>query len=861
MTEICGTCGADFEPSTLSNVLCTKCVHAQLTDREELEQALVAEDNPFGKPDSCRVCPLFRQPGPVPPSGPTGARMLFVGEAPGADEVDEPQHRKVRWVPFIGGSGRLLTACCIHAGIQRKLVRITNAVLCRPPGNRTPTQEEISCCSAFLRKEIEDASPNVVVALGETPLNALTGKSGIGNWRGVPLEGTDGRKVFPTWHPAFIARAQYNWPFAVHDLARAQAESGFPEVRRVPFEIVRDPKPAVDGPDLLRDARARGAATFDFETSGLSPQRDQIVMVGVVARPDQAHVFTWSPATAQLFQTLLDDPQIEIVGQNILFFDLPFAEEKGVDVSKTWPKVFDTMVTFHLANASYGQTPTKEQTSFQRPGQFRQRGMDKDLTMIASCHTDIPYWKSRENYQKDLRGVCGIDCIATDRAALHPVNGLKKELAAYDMLDLYYKHVLPVHPVIHRMTRRGVRIDEDRGAAWSFLLEQKAQELEATLKLGLNAPDLNLDSPPQLMKLLYGDLGLPIQYLMDKKKGMRPTANAEALENLAAQFPQHAVLSTIVGIRNLKKLKSTFVDPHVARGRVHPKFSGSKTSTGRFNSWDPNAQNVPEDMRDIWIPDDDDCVLLAGDWSQIEWRLAMVLSGDPVGLELLASGVDNHKAVASEALGIPFSEVTDAQRHAAKFIVYGLGYGRGAESISVGHNLEIGFVREFIARFFNRFRVFAAWREENLSFVKKHHYLANAFKRRRWWYTYEVTEVYNFPQQSNAADMMYEALIDLDRELPKDATLRLTVHDECVVNVPKATAREALQCMRAVMQRTWPEIVAASRDPQMVKRFYPNGWFCPVDVHVGTNWKMAKSKDAGDKKARAELERYLGIAA
>jgi uracil-DNA glycosylase family 4 len=828
--------------------------------------------NPFGKPIQCEPCTLFREPGPVEASGPQDAAMIMIGEAPGADEVDYPFFRAERMAPFIGGSGRLLTALCAHAGIYRKAVRLGNTVKCRPPNNRTPTSFEIRCCAPFLIQELNASPANVIVALGEVPLSVLTDKKGIGLHRGVPCTGFAGRKVFPTWHPAFIARSQHNWPFAVHDLARASAQSAFPEIHRIPYDIIRCADPATHGQRFLGTARARGAATFDFETTGLSAKYSQIAMVGLAAGPDQAEVYDWTPGAAKLFQEVLDDPAIEIIGQNILYFDLPFAEEKGHNIDKVWPRVFDTMVTFHLCNSSYGQMPIAEQ----RAGTFRVRGAEKDLSMIASCHTDMEYWKSRDNYKSDLREVCGKDVIATHRAALDPASGIKAELKSYDMLDLYYKHVLPVHPVLHRMTKRGVKVHEERAAKWAIALTQKATKLEGILKEGLGQPNLNLSSPQQLMKLFYEDMGLPVQYVNDKKKGvMRPTANADAIEALAAMNPENKILGSIVDIRHLRKMESTYIRPGLEStdGRFHPKMGVSKASTGRFNHWDPNSANQPEEMRDIWIPDAEDHILMSADWSQIEWRLAMVLSGDPVGLELLTSGLDNHSSVAAETLGKALGpnpngtcdhpdcteHVTEANRYASKFIVYGLGYGRGAESISVGHGLPMDFVERFIAKFFSRFAVFKAWRERNVDFVKKNHYLANAWKRRRWWYTYQVTEVYNFPQQSNAADMMYDLLIELDRELPRDATLRLTVHDEAVVNTPMDIAKETYRVMKACMERAWPQIVEASADSALVKKFYPNGWFCPADIHVGTDWAMCKSKNKVKKAQRTELEKRLGL--
>jgi uracil-DNA glycosylase family 4 len=846
------------------------------------------DDNPFGKPEHCRNCTLFSEPGPVFGDGNRAARIFYLGEGPGADEVDwspsyDPERhgppranmrielpkwrddgkppsttvsfRQHRMKPFVGGSGRIRNALLKHASLDKDVHLFTsNCVKCRPPANRLPTQHEVACCAPFLIQELEDVNPNLIIAAGELALSTVTGKSKIGLWRGVPTLGAFGKKVFPTWHPANVMRVQWNWPFAVHDLARAKVESTFPEIRRIPVNIDRRASLADTRSTLLADIRARGACTFDFETTGLTPDRDSIRMCGFVGRPDQANVYDWTSGAQQLFQEIFDDPTVEICGQNILYFDLPFAEEKGHRVR--WEeRIFDTMVAFHLANSSYGQTSIGAQNAGNYQGA---RGTEKDLSFIASNHTDIEYWKSKEQYKNDLYGVCGVDVIATDRSAYHPVHGLKAELASYDMLDLYYKHVLPVHLPLRRMTQRGVKIDEDRAARWAMMLESNANQLESTLKEGLGY-DFNMNSPQQLMDLLYNKLGLPVQYIHDKKRGKRPTANAEAIEILANLAPENKILGTIVDIRHLRKMNSTYVQPGLVTGYLHPRFGVSKAANGRFNGQDPNAQNVPEIMRDIWIPDSPEHVLLSADSSQIEWRVAMVLSGDPVGLELLASGVDNHRAVAAETLGKRIEDISDAERHASKFIVYGLGYGRGAASIAAGHNLDLSFVDQFISRFFARFKVFHAWREALPEQVRRDHFLANPFKRRRWWYTREITEIYNFPASSTAADMMYEEIIQLERQLPKDATLRLTVHDEVVLNVPKDIVRETINCVRSIMQAKWELIVNASARPENVRRHYPDGWFCPADVHVGTNWKMCKSKDPQDKVDRAKLEKELGL--
>lgn len=857
-------------------------------------------ENPWGKPDGCRKCTLFFEPGPVMGSGSVEAKMAGFAEAPGATEVNEEggYTQRSAWAPLIGGSGRTFTALCSNAGVYRRGMYLDNIVKCRPPGNRTPTALEIVTCSRqFLMPKLEELKANVVVTMGDTATSVLAGVKGITNNRGVPVEGytkPDGtrQKIFPTWHPAFIARSQHQWPFAVHDLVRAKIQSEFPELRRVPFEIVVGEQAAAARPALLEECIRLGEACIDFETTGLSATKDRILMVGATADGKRAVVLDNSSGTKQFLQAVLDadgssGPRIELIGQNVLYFDWPFAEGQGLNIDKAWSHTFDTMVAFHLCNASYGNTPTKEHAQAAAGRSTKVRATEKDLTMIASCHTDIPYWKARENYKADLHRVCGTDVIATYRAAMDQVDGIKAELKAYGMESLYWDHVLPVHPVLHKMTKRGVKCDIPKARRWSVRLNRYANTVEEVLRQALGEPWLNVNSGVQLISLLYDKMKLTPQYTKDIKSGEeRRTADSFALSALSDLYPEHTVLKGITEVRHARKMDSTYITPALRTGRYHPHFGTSKAANGRLNSWDPNGQNVPDEYRELWVADSEDEILIAPDWSQIEWRVAMVLSGDSVGLDLLARGVDTHSAVCAEVFEKRIEDVTPHERHAAKFIVYGLAYGRTVQSIADamggrGHAIRtvggsarahalrtqkvaygeqsLEFVERFVRRFSARFAAYWRYRAERLKFARENNYLANGWGRRRWWYTREENEQYAFDPASSAAEMMIDALIALDKQLPNGATLRLTVHDEIVVNAPKSAARETRDCMKAVMEGTWPKLEDASVDRATVRKYYPNGWSCPVDIHIGPNWAVCKSKEPQHIAERQKLELELGL--
>jgi DNA polymerase len=148
----------------------------------------------------CTRCPLHRDRTTiVHTEGNRQARLMFVGEAPGADEDIQAR-------PFVGRAGQLLTKIIEAIGLKREEVLIGNVNRCRPPGNRAPTPEEASMCKPFLLREIAAAQPEVIVVLGNTAMkNLLDTREGITKLRGT-FQDYKGIKVMPTFHPAYLLR-------------------------------------------------------------------------------------------------------------------------------------------------------------------------------------------------------------------------------------------------------------------------------------------------------------------------------------------------------------------------------------------------------------------------------------------------------------------------------------------------------------------------------------------------------------------------------------------------------------------------------------------------------------------------------
>jgi len=152
--------------------------------------------------------------------GDPNARLMFVGEGPGADE-------DAQGLPFVGRGGQLLNNMIGAMGLKREQVYIANIVKCRPPQNRTPEPDEAHTCSPFLFQQIDVLRPQVIVALGQTAVTYLTGeKRPLSAWRGMTHPFRGGAKLIVTYHPAFLLRDPNQKKHAWADLQIAMRELG-----------------------------------------------------------------------------------------------------------------------------------------------------------------------------------------------------------------------------------------------------------------------------------------------------------------------------------------------------------------------------------------------------------------------------------------------------------------------------------------------------------------------------------------------------------------------------------------------------------------------------------------------------------
>lgn len=395
---------------------------------------------------------------------------------------------------------------------------------------------------------------------------------------------------------------------------------------------------------------------------------------------------------------------------------------------------------------------------------------------------------------------------------------------------------LPLVPVLARMEAAGVQLDLQALARVGREVDAAAERLLAEV-YALAGHEFNVASPPQLARVLFDQLGLPVV----KKGKTGPSTDHEVLEKLAESHP---LPRSIIEYRNVARLKSGYLDtlPQLvgADGRIRTTFQQAAVATGRLSSINPNLQNIPvrselgRQIREAFVAGEGQ-VLVSADYSQIELRILAHISGDEALIEAFASGADVHARTAAEVFGLAPEAVTAEHRRTAKMVNYGIAYGLSAHGLSARLNIPVGEAKGIIERYFERFPGIARYVEETVAKAKRAGFVESLFGRRR--YMPELASrnravamaaeraAINMPIQGTAADLMKRAMLRVDAELPAGAPgarVLLQVHDELLFEAPEARAPAVGELARRLMGG-----VASLRVPLV------------VDVGVGRTWASA----------------------
>jgi uracil-DNA glycosylase family 4 len=615
-------------------------------------------------------------------SGPRTAKIVAVGEAPGATEDQTG-------IPFSGASGEDLNRYLADVDIPRSEVFVTNVVHERPPRNKFEAFLKPKPALALLqgivqlKKDIDEIKPNLVVALGDVPLRFLTNKHSITKWRGSILESTlcKGQKVIATYHPASVFRMYPNKALIRLDMKRIAEEAKFPEIILPEREIIIWGD-NVEG-SMLGYTQLVAEDMFNAEWLSVDIETDEdynIICVGFSDSPHRALVVPLSsPGADQAIRRLLQSPARKC-GQNFGQFDLTVLEDRGYEVANF---AWDIMYSHHalLLEAAAGGDEVK----MLRGGKTEAKSpLAKGLGFQVSIYTKEPFYKDDgklwrmkgANIQEFWR------YNGKDAACTHEIRGVHDvELDKMGVRHVF-EHEMKVMWLVRKMTRRGVKIDLDARKSLNDQYEKEIENLQSFLDKSVGGMP-NVKSSKQMCDLLYNKLGLPVQYrVVDNVKTDRPTADKNAILKLAAEHP-HPVLMAILEIRKRRDLIERYLNATVdADGRMRCLFDPSGTRTARLASRaniygsGTNLQNIPPKLRRMFVADPGQ-VFFYVDLSQAEARVVAYLARCEALIELFSSGRDIHKENAVRFFG----QYDEEKRVAVKRIVHGSNYGEGVDKI------------------------------------------------------------------------------------------------------------------------------------------------------------------------------------
>jgi DNA polymerase-1 len=511
------------------------------------------------------------------------------------------------------------------------------------------------------------------------------------------------------------------------------------------------------------------------------------------------------------------------VGQN-LKFDIPILSRHGIHLDKFHA---DTMLMSYVLNS----TATRH-------------GMDK----LASYYLDYETIKF-----SDVAGTASkqisfseVDiAVATNYAAedaditLRLFNKLSSLLKGKKgQIKLLQEIEYPLVHVLAAVEQNGAKIDKNKLAAHSQELSEKISELTSQA-FAIAGEEFNLDSPKQLLEILYDKLQLPV--LKKTPKG-QPSTNEETLQRLSEEYDLPKI---ILQYRTLAKLKSTYTDSLIKienpkTKRIHTSYQQAITSTGRLSSTEPNLQNIPiktaegRRIREAFVPEKGN-VLISADYSQIELRIMAHLSKDKNLTNAFNAGLDVHSATAAEVFDVSLESVTEDQRRSAKAINFGLMYGMSAFGLTRQLDIPRAEAQKYLDTYFERYTGVKDYMANTKAQAKEDMYVETLMGRRL--YLNEINAAnglrrqaaeraaINAPLQGSAADIIKKAMIDINgflkKEIPETKMI-MQVHDELIFETPEKSADDVLNLMKNMME------AAVKLDIPLI-----------ADAAIGKNWNEA----------------------
>ena len=580
---------------------------------------------------------------------------------------------------------------------------------------------------------------------------------------------------------------------------------------------------------LLQKLMQQASVCFDTETTGLKALEVELIGIAFSWEEGKGYYVSF-PENQEETKSILEEfrpffeSDIEKVGHN-LKYDIKVLSNYNMSVKG---KLFDTMIAHYLINPdmrhnmdvlaetylNYQPVSITELIGKKGKNQLSMRVVPiKDQTEYAVEDADITY-QLKEHFTS--------------------------ELAAGNVTELFNNVELPLVSVLTAMEIEGINIDTDFLKELSVALSDDILRLEKSI-YEQAGEEFNIASPKQLGVILFEKLEL-VKKPKKTKSGQYSTAE-DVLSYLAKD---HQIIRDVLEFRQYKKLQSTYVDAlpneiNPKTNRIHTVYAQAVAATGRLSSNNPNLQNIPirtergREVRKAFVPRDENYVLLAADYSQIELRIIAALSEEETMMNAFKNGEDIHASTAARVFNVPLEEVTREQRSNAKTVNFGIIYGVSAFGLSNQTNLSRSEAKELIDTYYETYPKLKAYMAAQVDFAREHGYVETVLHRRR--YLKDINSrngmvrsgaernAVNAPIQGSAADIIKLAMINIYKRFEAEgfkSKMLLQVHDELVFDAHK----DELETIKPIIKHEMENAFTMS---------------VPLDVEIGLgdNWLEA----------------------
>lgn len=545
--------------------------------------------------------------------------------------------------------------------------------------------------------------------------------------------------------------------------------------------------------DLVAYLSKQEAICFDTETTGIDANCCDMVGLSFAVEVGKAWYVPVAEnkeaclAVLNLFKPVFENENIEKIGQN-LKYDILLLNWYGIEVKGP---LFDTMLAHYLLDADSRHNMDVLAENY------------LGYSPIAITKLIGPKGKKQGNMRDVAIEEVGPYACEDADITLQLKEVFLPLLEATGALSLARNVEFPLIYVLASMEREGVCLDVKVLGEISKIITLEIAEHEKQIheKAGVK---FNIASPKQLGEVLFDKLNL------DPKAKKTKTGQYQTGEDILLSLALKSdIVQDILNFRQLQKLKSTYVDAlpqllNIKSQRLHTCFNQAVASTGRLSSTNPNLQNIPiktergREVRKAFVARDDEHVIIAADYSQIELRLVAEISGDPAMREAFIQGLDIHTATAAKVYGIELDEVTSDMRRNAKAVNFGIIYGQSAFGLSQNLGIPRREAAAIIEQYFIQYPGIKDYMNNTIAFAQENGYVETLLKRRRYLRDINSQNAtvrgfaerngINAPIQGSAADMIKIAMIQIHNDIKErglKGKMTMQVHDELVFDVPK----------------------------------------------------------------------------